>query len=764
MTQTSRTIFIFSLEPWGDMWYSKHHYAAFLAKSNTVYFVSTPDKWRWKDLFSMSAKVHEGSQGVKVVEYKNNLPLRFIPKWLADRVSRFNARKLGRLAPSGELVSWCFHPTSLLEGPALRRPGSKLIYHVVDPYQNLPNDSSFAKRSDLVVAINPWYLEYYLGLNPNCVLVPHGVREEDRGSDPEQVRAYQAKWGQYAVMAAGINYRTNYGLLIQVAKRYPDLHLVIVGQLFPLKAEQQGLRDSLFALPNVSYVGVKHPDKLRDIIRGARVGLVTYDFERTRDVPLGGEGTPLKVITYLAQSCPVISTINSYAPSLNGTGNFKAEDADHFVELVGRVLDGRIQIKLSAVNDYLDSVDYRRLTERIFSALGLDQAVVDSAPGLEQQVRGAVAEGGPSKWKDRTTLSKDSPVLIVSNEEWDGPRYSKHRYAVALGAYRDVYFIDPAQQWRPSHLFRWRIGSRTTPEGITVLSYQNAIPLLGGLLGSINDRVIAGRLRAFLAKAGRSRPLFWTFDPSRLASPAQLDAAISIYHCADDHAFRLKGERLLAQRCDHVFCIARDLMPRFRSLNASVHHVPHGLAGSDMQTAPLDRSVLPAKPGYALYIGNINDRHDFALWEKLFLNNPEVIWVVVGPVNVSDPTGLRLLQEKSYPNVIFLPPVPYADLQMLIAGSGSGFLFMRRDHPANRISSQKVVQFLAQGKPIFCSWFSEYADRQDLVYMTDTDDAALAVFARWRRVGEGPEAYERRIRFAESQLFTNLFGSLPFRL
>lgn len=675
-------IFIFSLEPWGDMWYSKHHYAACLAKRYPVYFISVPDRWRWRDLFSFKINLRRVADGLHVVEYRNNLPIRLLPTWLAALVFNLNALKLRRLVPAENALYWCFHPTRLLDSPLIRKRGSKVIYHVVDPYQNLPNDDRFARRADLVVGINPWYVDYYRRRNPNCLLIPHGVRKADRTHEPIASHSLGETFGHYAVMAAGINHHTNYRLLINVARAYPQLTLVIVGQLFNVEPTIEVLRQQLFAMPNVSFLGVKHPDELRWIIRGAKVGLVTYDFEPTRSVPISGVRTPLKAITYLAQNCPVVSTLNSYVPALDGHGCFKAEDASHFVQLIGEVLDGTKRVNQEEVERYLDQVDYEHLADRILDQLHTTHQTATDRPD----------DGQPD---ERPSVPADSPVLIISNEEWNGPRYSKHRFALALQKHRQVYFIDPASRWRPQHFFQWRVKARPTQEGIIVLTYRNFIPLLGGRLASINDRVIGYRLHSYLRRHETQRPLFWSFDPARLLNPRMLGALRSVYHCADDHTNRREEERELALNCDHVLCIARELQERFLPYNDSVHCVPHGLSATDFEEH-LPPNGLPAPKGYGLYIGNINDRHDFALWEHLFATDPDHHFVIVGPTNVSDPIGRRLMDERPYPNVHFLPPVPYEKLTPLIAGSGFGFLYLKQDHPANRIYRPK-------GGPVPCS-------------------------------------------------------------
>ncbi|MBL7951195.1 MAG: hypothetical protein JNM62_05700 [Flavobacteriales bacterium] len=754
MPYSPSAIFIFSLEPWGDMWYSKHHYAAHLAKRHNVYFVSIPDRWRWTDLFSFGTNVRRTPEGVNVVEYRNNLPLRPFAGRFATIQNRFNAWKLRRLMPKGETLLWSFYPAYGLLRHLMNRPSTSSIYHIVDPYQNMPGDVPLSRSVDLVVAINAWYERYYGSMNENRILIPHGVRSQDREHDPEGMKGFRKRFGRYAVLATGVNRYVNYALLQRVADAHPDLHIVVAGQWFTLTGAAREARETLFERPNVEYLGVLHPDTLKDLIQGAAVGLLAYDFEPPSAVPTTAGRTPLKVLTYLAQRLPVVSTNNSYIPALEGLGHYKANDADQFVRLVGAVGAKTADVDVAAVDSYLDGVEYANLVGRVLDALGT---------ALEQ--RGTNVRSNASANRDtdaRTLVPTTSPVLIASNEGWNGPRYSKHRFALALSTRRKVFFIDPSPPWRPSYLLRRRILERTTNEGITVLSYSNAVPLFGGRLGAFNDRIISARIRKHLARSGWHAPLFWTFDPSRLISPEHLGALISVYHCVDDHTLRHAAELELAERCDHVFCIARDLMPRFVGHSNSIRVVPHGLANEDL-TPTAAAPNLPVQPGYGLYIGNINDRHDFALWERMFHDHPDVNWLIVGPSQVTDPKGLALLREGGRSNVHIIGPLPYDQLPSLIAAAGFGFLYMRPDHPANRISSQKVVQFLAQGKPFFCSWFSEYADRQDLVIMNDDPDEAMHQFDGWKRHGDAPGAAEKRLAYAQELRFDHLLQNLPFR-
>lgn len=368
MQTKRRTILVFSFEPWGAMWYSKHHYAAELAKGHTVYFVSPPDKWRLRDLLSFKLELKPTPEGVIVVDYRNHLPLRMIPSFMARWMHYRTARKLSRLLEPDGNILWSFHPTPLVLQRPLRTQGNRFIYHVVDPYQSFAMDLPCAIAADLIVAVNPWFQDKYRKLNPNVLLIPHGVRSNDREQPQRFTGNYYERWSPYVVLAGGINMRLDYGLLVETMQRLPDLNLVMAGVMSPMVPDLEKLRIQLLALPNVAHVGVLPPDKLSILIDGSIAGLVAYPFEPKQEKPSQPYGS-LKPLTYLTHSKPVITTINCYIPELTGKGVYKVENRDEFITAVQQAAEGGIGVDKSTTERYLDEVSYGKLIVKILQAI-----------------------------------------------------------------------------------------------------------------------------------------------------------------------------------------------------------------------------------------------------------------------------------------------------------------------------------------------------------------------------------------------------------
>ena len=71
----NKTIVITSNEPWGDIWYTKHNYAAELSKKNKVYFVNPPNSWKIGIRQGYGIKEDIITDNLSVLSYNNYLPL-----------------------------------------------------------------------------------------------------------------------------------------------------------------------------------------------------------------------------------------------------------------------------------------------------------------------------------------------------------------------------------------------------------------------------------------------------------------------------------------------------------------------------------------------------------------------------------------------------------------------------------------------------------------------------------------------------------------
>lgn len=363
--------------------------------------------------------------------------------------------------------------------------------------------------------------------------------------------------------------------------------------------------------------------------------------------------------------------------------------------------------------------------------------------------------------KARPVVPKDMCFLIVSNEPWYGPRYSKHNYALALAERRPVLFLDPVRKWSPWDLLGSHITLRPVEGGITLVRYRNALPALNLFLLKWNNRIISRRLRKVLQRTGHGPLAIWSFDPCRLFAPKDLGVRLSIFHAADDMRWKLPGERMLVERSGMVFSIARDLLDRYAGMNQHLYHVPHGIGNSEFGPAHRD-PALAIPDRYALFIGNINDRSDHVLITRLVEEHPEITWVFAGPMNVKEPEGIALFRPGAHANVRYLGTLPYPQLKGLIHDALFGFVLLKEDDGANRLNSHKLLQFLAQGKPVFCSWFSEHTDRQDLLYMRERSSEIPGVLKDWLAEGEDPGMAEKRIAEARRNTFDHILDALPF--
>jgi glycosyltransferase involved in cell wall biosynthesis len=359
-----KVVIVVSNEPWGEVWYVKHHYAVELARHNRVYFVNPPRPWSLGHLAMTPPQVALARPNLWTVDYENLLPVR-----ASGRMgNRFNDWLIGRrLAASlpcdGGRIVWQFDPFRFV---TLHGLGAKRIYHVADDYARHPNNVPIARQADLVCCTSAPYVPVYGRLNSNVLHVPHGVSEDEFSIDAAEVDRITRRFGRFLFFAGGIERRTNLDLLTSVATRYPLAGLVIAGPNKLGASERAVQFERLIRLPNVSYLGPVPGNELKNYIRAATVCLVVYRFGEAD----GAGGTSShKVLKYLAQKKPVISTLLPEPASLAGRALYFADREEGYLELVTRSLESGLAVDEGAVTSHLSGVRYSMLFRQIAERL-----------------------------------------------------------------------------------------------------------------------------------------------------------------------------------------------------------------------------------------------------------------------------------------------------------------------------------------------------------------------------------------------------------
>ncbi len=298
---------------------SKHHVMHLLAERNTVLWVNYHASRRptasSSDLLHLARKLGQVLRGV--THPRKNLyvltPL-VIPlpgsAW-AGRLNR--ALLIGQIRlvlaqlRVGPLQIWSFTPDVSY---ALGHFGEeKTVYYCVDDHasfsgydreQVIRDEADLCRRADLVVTTSTALQEARRSLNPNTVLVPHGVDYEHFSKAlsnalpaPADVAGVpHPRLGFFGLIRDWVDL----DLLAEVARRRPAWQFVLLGDstvdLTPYRA-----------LANVHFLGPKPYGQLPAYCAQFDVGLIPFRInDLTRAV------NPIKLREYLAAGLPVVST------------------------------------------------------------------------------------------------------------------------------------------------------------------------------------------------------------------------------------------------------------------------------------------------------------------------------------------------------------------------------------------------------------------------------------------------------------------------
>jgi glycosyltransferase involved in cell wall biosynthesis len=345
---------------------------------------------------------------------------------------------------------------------------------------------------------------------------------------------------------------------------------------------------------------------------------------------------------------------------------------------------------------------------------------------------------------------KDQNIIITSNEPWEGMWFSKHNYAYELSKYNRVIFINPQSPWKFKNIFGCHITTTPYNKDLTILNYNNFLPILNKFLFHINDYLVSRRLKHYFRKNNYSNIIFWAFDPFRLCNPERLGASLSIYHSVDPYNFKPYGEISLCKNVDVIFCIGTYLMNQYTPFNKPLYLIPHGISTDEFSINNNDYTPEIPYSDYGLYIGSIGNLN-YQLIEKMLKQHPQTQFLFVGELD--DEIGRQLFSSGKYSNLHHHEAVDFKKLKYFI--NKSKFCLVPKSYLTS--SPHKILQYLAFGKPVFGAYMENVHTAKSIVYMSKNDDEVLLWLKEFMQKGEDPELSVKRINYAKEHTFEKIF-------
>lgn len=346
----------------------------------------------------------------------------------------------------------------------------------------------------------------------------------------------------------------------------------------------------------------------------------------------------------------------------------------------------------------------------------------------------------PFSWKDYAGMRND-------------PQIVKRKNALLKG--KDIYSNPPS-----------------LPANLTVVTPRLTIPVnflppgaVYNSLSTINDNIVLKVIRQ-LIKDYQVKDFVYLnfFDPYFVRSlPADVKAIYSVYQSMDDitqvgysnrHGSKLEEE--IIRNFDFTLCTSKELTRLKSTFSPNTYFHPNAADISVFNRAALEVLPKPAelqgidKPIIG-YTGSIEYRSDFELLKKIAEQHYDKILFFVGPIQGDEHKAVGL---DKMPNVIFAGPRKITELPNYLQYFDCVIIPFKKNTLTKSIYPLKINEYLAAGKPVIATHFSEdiYTFR-DVAYVVDSHEEFLQTINQ--SIAENNEERKRaRMRVAATNTWT----------
>jgi glycosyltransferase involved in cell wall biosynthesis len=310
------------------------------------------------------------------------------------------------------------------------------------------------------------------------------------------------------------------------------------------------------------------------------------------------------------------------------------------------------------------------------------------------------------------------------------------------------------------------------PANLTIVTTKLTLPInflpagfLYNQLAAVNDRIVLNTIRRIIHDFKLKDFVYINFfDPYFVRKfPADIKPWRSVYQSMDDisqvaysnrHGTRLEEE--IIRNFDYTLCTSKELTRLKSAFSKNVYFHPNAADTAIFKKAVTE--ILP-RPGELKNIhtkiigftGSIEYRSDFELLKKVALHHSDKTLVFVGPVQTEEHKAVGL---DKLPNVLFVGPRHITELANYLQYFDCVLIPFRKNVLTKSIYPLKINEYLAAGKAVIATHFSEdiYSFR-DVAYVVDTDEEFVQTIDR-AITENSDEKKLARIKVAEQNTWT----------
>ena len=387
-------------------------------------------------------------------------------------------------------------------------------------------------------------------------------------------------------------------------------------------------------------------------------------------------------------------------------------------------------------------------------------------------------------------MNKDCDIICLTLSRWDDEISSPSlSLAKEFAKNNRVFYIDHPFSWK-DYISQYKSNQIQTrksallngknvyskpaslPSNITIVTTPLTLPInflpngfLYRQLSKINNRIVIKTIRNLIRDYQLKDFIYINFfDPYFVQKlPEDIKPTRTVYQSMDDitqveysnrHGTRL--EREIVGNFDVTLCTSNELKRLMSPYSSNVHFHPNAADTAIFHKAATQKLAKP-KELEAIskkvigYTGSLEYRTDFELLKKVAEYHHDKILFFVGPIRTDEHVKVGL---DKMPNVIFAGPRKITELPDYLQYFDCVLIPFKKTVLTKSIYPLKINEYLAAGKPVIATHFSEEIySFKDVAYVTDSDEEFIQTIDR--AIAENnTERQQARMKVADQNTWT----------